>query len=250
MAEEPASPPSVEPSAAPVAPSVVPAVVEAPAAPISADPPVPESTPSPSETPPAPAEVIPPDVETPTPEPAPETPAEVVEAKPEPVAYTEFKLPDGVEAPAERIAEFTSVLGKYGLTQEAGQELMDLHGAALKAMATEIAAKTTERQFDAFADTRAGWRGDAQKEFGNRYNTVVEDAKWAKHELIGKDKKTAAAFEAMIEYTGVGDHPAMIGLLASVAKRLRERSAPSQGIGAKPAPSTPWDGRYAKSART
>lgn len=189
----------------------------------------PEAAPVPAEAAPEPvAEVAP--VEA--------APAEVA---PEPLApvYTEFKVPEGFDLPAERLTEFTGVLGKFNLSQEAGQELLDLHAATTK----QIADAMDQRQRDVFEETRAGWRKDFDKQFGNRTDTVKNDAKWAIAEAL-PDEKDRKAFKDVLDFTGAGDHPAVINAFAAVAKRLRERSAPPKGLPPKSVPTNAADRRY------
>lgn len=166
------------------------------------------------------------------------------DAAPEPLKYEAFKLPEGLQAPEEQLGQFTGVLSKYGLTQEAGQELMDLHGAALK-QATQA---LQQRQLDAFQEMRRDWREDFYRTAGNRANTLADDAKFAIHELT-RDKKERDELEAVFRDTGAGDHKAVVRLLAAAGRRLRERSAPSVGVPARTQGDNPADRRYGRTQR-
>jgi hypothetical protein len=148
---------------------------------------------------------------------------EVVET-PKPT-YEAFTLPEGLNAAPEQLEAFTSVLAEHGLSQEAGQKLMDLHAGALK----EMSAQLEQRQRDAFDQTRADWRGQVDKKFGNRRDAVVNDAKWAIETLVPSAKERQALWNTFA-YTGVGDHPAMIDLLSRAAAKMRERPAPATGV--------------------
>ena len=142
--------------------------------------------------------------------------------------------------PAQASA-YTNILGKYNLTQEAGQELADF-GANLVKQTQE---KMAQSQLDTFAETRRGWVAEAQKKFGNRFDTVVNDAKFAISELV-PDKKARADLWNVLAFTGAGDHPAVIDVMARAAKKMRERSAPATGLppnGTKNG--SPADRRYA-----
>ena len=156
---------------------------------------------------------------------------EGVQAAPAP-AYQDFTLPEGLQAAPEQMTAFTGVLGKYGLTQEAGQELMDLHAETLRQMQTQM----EQRQQDVFAETRRGWVAEFEKGAGNRRDTILNDAKFTISEVI-KDPKERAELWNVFAFTGAGDHPAVINALAKVAKKLRERTAP-----ASPVPQTPERG--------
>ena len=151
-------------------------------------------------------------------------------------------MPEGIKAAPEQIEAFTGVLSKYGLTQEAGQELMDLHANALKQMADA----TTQGQFDTFAKMRGDWRKDFEKQAGNRRDTTLNDAKFALGEAV-KDKKEREALDNVLGgITGAGDHPLLINALARLGRRLRERSAPPQGVPQRGAPANKADQRYGR----
>lgn len=203
------------------------------------------SVPGQSETPaPAPAEAP----ATPVAEPTPAAPVEAPAAEPaaptEPAAdpaasdapaeptgpetaaapaYSDFKFPEGVTADPAQISAYTNILGKHGISQEAGQELVDFHTNAMQQVATAAA----QRQKDVFAETQRVWAADVDKEFGNRRDTVVNDAKWAITELV-PDKKARADLWNVLAYTGAGNHKAVIRAFANAAKRLKERGAPAQ----------------------
>lgn len=233
MAEENISPVvAAAPASAEPAPSVV-------AAPVSPPPVVvePEAAPAPvAEAAPA-AEVAPVEPAAAEPEkpaePAPAEAAKPAEGEPkpevpaEPVApvYTDFKLPEGLKAAPEQIEAFTKVLAEHGLSQEAGQQLMDMHGATLK----QIYEQKAQADNDAFQETRKGWRDDFYKAAGNRADTIANDAKWLINDVV-KDKKQLADLKGVLNFTGAGDHPAVLNFLGSVAKRLRERAAPPPSV--------------------
>lgn len=221
-------------------------VVAAEAAPIVAEPvveaapaaePVVEAAPEPAAEPAAEPEApVEPVVEA-----APEAPAEpVVEVEPPPATvYEPFKLPEGIVAAPEQAEAFSAVLNEYGLTQEAGQKLMDMHGASLKEYADSVA----QHQQDVFAETRAGWVKEFDKAAGNRRDTILNDAKWLINDTI-KDTAERKALWNAFAITGAGDHPAVIMALAKVAKRLKERAAPPQGLPARAQAANPADRRY------
>lgn len=152
-----------------------------------------------------------------------------VEAKPEGEAvaepakpvYAEFKLPERIQAPAEKIEAFTGLLGKFNLTQEAGQELMDMHGAALAQMHEQM----VQTQRDTFSDMRKTWREDFFKTAGNRADTMANDAKFAIQQLV-KDTAQRKELFTVLDITGAGDNKHIVGVLAAAGRVLRERAAP------------------------
>jgi hypothetical protein len=243
---------------APVAPAPEPAaavevaapVVEAPApetpaveAPASAiegatEPEVPAA-----ETPAAPAEGDTPEA------PAEPTAAEAAPAEPTLPTYEAFTIPEGLEAPpAELLDEFTTTIGKAGLTQEQGQEMMNLHGKVMQKAVADLA----QRQHDIFAETRAGWVREFAKENGNRRDTVLSDAKWGITQAFPNDAERTRVWEAL-RATGAGDHPAVIKAFAVLGSRLRERQAPSSPLPPKPSTNKAdqrYGGRSASPVRT
>ena len=166
-------------------------------------------------------------------------------SKPEPIQYEAFKLPDDFQAAPEQIEKFTGVLSGLGLSQEAGQKLMDLHGETLKNAVEQM----RQAQVDEFAKTNARWVAEFEKQSGNRRDTLVNDAKWAISQLVPNAEKRKEIWSVMA-FTGAGNHPAMINLMASVAKKLREPSAPQPSVpGNRGKGGSPEERRYGSNAR-
>lgn len=155
----------------------------------------------------------------------PEQSAELAETKPgEPFKYEAWKLPEGAELPPDVQAAATNLFGKYGLTQEASQELVDFHFAQMKRQSEAL----EQRQRDVWAETNRKWRADVDREFGNRRNTVIGDAKHAIAEAIPKEADRGALWD-VLSLTGAGNHPVVIRTLAALGRKLRERGAPQPG---------------------
>jgi len=140
--------------------------------------------------------------------------------------YEAWKIPEGMTVQEPQISALNNIFGKYGLSQDAGQEIIDFGGTVIKQ--TEEAM--TQRQLDAFAETRREWVEQTKSEFGNRYNSMLNDAKSAVATALPRlaDRE---AFERAIRATGAGDNPAIVKAWAAIGKLLRERAAPG--------PSTP-----------
>ena len=163
-----------------------------------------------------------------------EKPAEGAEPTPPATpTFEAFTLPEGFQAAPEQLESFHSVLGKYGLTQEAGQELIDLHATEIKRQVEAMA----QQQLDTWQKTRAGWREDFFKTAGNRSDTIANDARFAIGELV-KDANERKALHEVLAVSGVGDNKHVIKLLAAAGRRLRERSAPPPGLSQNGARST------------
>lgn len=162
-------------------------------------------------------------------------------AKPEPPKYEDWKVPEGMSLDTERSSALSNIFGKYGLSQEAGQEIVDFGASYLRAQQERM----EENQREVFAEMRRGWVQDFEKDSGNRRNTMLNDAKTAIREALPDEKQRAALWEALA-ITGAGDHPAVIRAWANIGKRLRERAAPSPGLPADPNRNMrPADRRYA-----
>lgn len=224
--------PAAEPVAAPVdAPTETPAVeapVETPApeAPVEApaeEAPAAEPVAEPAE---APAEESP--AEAPAEAPAEEKPAEEAAEAPKPT-YEAFKLPEGVKAEPEQMTAYHEVLGKYGLTQEAGQDLIDLHTKAIQETAQSITDQMVQRQTDVFTKMQDDWREEFYGRHPNNHNTVLDNAKFAVADTI-KNAEKRKAFWGALSLTGAGNHPDVVDGLAAIGKRLREGSSPPNGL--------------------
>lgn len=252
MAVEPVSGESA--SAAPVEAAATPAVeapvIETVAETPAADPPSQTQsaieTASDADVPPSEAAPVEPKAEPAKEEAKPAEEAKAAEAdaetKPaEPVApvYAEFKLPEGIQVAPDQIEAFTTTIGPMGLTQEQGQQLMDLHTAEIKKAADAL----TQRQIDTFADTRKSWVNDFAKQSGNRRDTILADAKTAITKAVPNAEARAELWN-VLAFTGAGDHPAVINAFAALGKRLSERPAPPTPLPAKTGPTNPADRRY------
>lgn len=159
---------------------------------------------------------------------------------PEPIKYADWTLPEGMSLPAEQLPALNDVFAKHGLSQEAAQEIVDRGSFILK----DAQEKMAQAQQDAFAETRNGWREETRKQFGNRFNTAINDARSAVHLAFPNEKERTEAWSALA-ITGAGDNPYVIRAFAALGKKLRESTAPSPGVPADPKRSMrPADRRY------
>ena len=178
----------------------------------------------------------------------PEAPKEGAEAKPEQPepqapAYAEFKMPEGFTAEPALISAYTNILGKYGISQDAGQELVEFHANAMR----EAQKAMDQSQRDVFADFNRKSVAEFNKWAGNRRDTILNDAKFAITQLV-KDKTERAELWNVLAYTGAGNQKSVIRAFANMAKLMRERSAPPQGLPAKANGGSPADRRYGKTS--
>lgn len=147
-----------------------------------------------------------------------ETPAEVKEEIPAVVPeYEAFTLPEGVSFDAEKMGDFTKMLGEFETTakasheevQKLGQQMVDRHIAELQ--------RYTDSLTQAWNKQKNDWKESFLKdpEFANRTDTVVNSAIDAIG-IYGGDVKQQDEFRSLMESSGVGNHPAMIRLLSNI----------------------------------
>lgn len=138
-----------------------------------------------------------------------------------------FKLPDGIKADDAGLGEFTKVLSELELakgdrvkTQEFGQKLLDQHYTEVKNVITTV-VDGLKSQFEA---KKTEWKNAFENDpeiGGNRRDTTLSSA----NEFIrthGGDAKQQSEFRALLEESGLGNHPAMIRVLAKAMSNMAE----------------------------
>lgn len=152
----------------------------------------------------------------------------VVEAEPAQPVYEAFKLPEGITIADDKLGDFTKMLGELELgskydhakIQEFGQKLLDRHLAETK----DTVARLQEAYQTAFDKQGNDWKEAFQKDpeiGGNRQETTVNAAL----EFIRRHGGTEAQqteFRNLMETTKVGNHPAMIRMLAKANMAMSE----------------------------
>lgn len=160
-------------------------------------------------TPPAPTPTEPPKPEAPKPA-APET-------------YADWKVPDGYELDKAVAAEAAPIFKKLGLTQEQGQELVDLYA--------KHSIKSSEDAVKTWQDTRKEWRDSLRKDeqigklVGSNGNFGPESqlVRTVNQALDGlQNPKLVADFKDAMELTGAGDNPAFVKVLYALASKVTE----------------------------
>jgi hypothetical protein len=145
-----------------------------------------------------------------------------------PPVYDAFKLPDDLKPDTERMKGFTDILGQFELdtkadhakVQELGQKAMDLYVLEVKNAAEDITNlyKTTwEKQ-------KITWKEAFLKDpeiGGNRFQTTVDSA-LGFIRTHGGTAEQQTEFRNLMESSGLGNHPAMIRLLANAGKAMSE----------------------------
>jgi len=165
-------------------------------------------------------------------------PSTAAQEPPEPakLTYEPFKLPDDVGAPDdERMTAFTDLIGEAGLTQEQGQKLIDLYADEVRHFHEQMAAE----QHRVFGETRAAWRKAVTEDReigGNRLNTTLAAVR-ALRDRFATDDAHLKEFARVLDFTGAGDHPAVIRWFANAAKGLAQlHREPGPVPASQPAP--------------
>ena len=160
---------------------------------------------------------------------------------PAPPTYTDFKIPEGLTIPEERLTEFTALAGESGLSQDQAQKYLDLHASVVKS--AQEAMATNQREV--YDKMNRDWREDFNRHYGNRANTVADDARFAIRESTRDPKERAAVFSVLsADITGAGNNRHVIGAFAALGRRLRERTAPAVAAPARGQPASRADKRY------
>lgn len=118
----------------------------------------------------------------------------------------DFKLPDGVEPDQKTLDEFTKVAKELKLSPENAQKLVDLRSAAVTAAKEQHAA------------TVKGWADEvkADKDLGG--DKLAESLATAKKAIdLGPPE-----LKALLEESGLGNHPAVFKWAHTVGKALSE----------------------------
>ena len=162
--------------------------------------------------------------------PAEAKPAETPEAKPAPV-YEPFTLPEGVTAAPEQMTAYTETLGKFGISQEAGQALIDMHAQAVQDLATNSLAE----QHRVFGQMRKEWqeRIKSDPELGGAGHDTAKGAVARMRDLLVPEAHRAE-FNEFLQITGAGDHPALWRILHRAARLFDEPAIPDRPIGPAP----------------
>lgn len=236
MADEP-----IAAAAAPVIPAAPAPSPAAPAAPIAA--PAPTSLPAESAAVAAPSIAAAPAVAAVEPakpaasllsEPAPIPPvpadAAPVPAEAPPVeapapVYAPFTLPEGVTLGEPETAAFTSLLGKLELakgdhaqTQAIGQELVSMHLAETQ----KLVERLRTDQHETFNRTRETWRSESRDKILGREPQKTLASCAAVIEQFGGNQAQIQELRQALDYTGAGDHPAVVRLLTNLGAALGE----------------------------
>ncbi len=163
--------------------------------------------------------------------------------------YEEFTAPEGFDLDMERIGDFANTLAEFELKTKAdhaevqalGQALVERHVAEVK----NAVDKFTDSLSEAFDNQKTVWKEAFENDpeiGGNRKDTTVSAAL----EFIrthGGTQEQQAEFHKLMEETGVGNHPAMIRMLAK-AKVAMAEGGPLPGTAPAPLSQNKIQKRY------
>lgn len=162
-------------------------------------------------------------------EPRPDEPKDP--AKPEPIDYT-YTLPETLKMDEARKGELHTALDAFRADPAQGvQTLIDLHNKAM----TEYADHLKAEQVLVWNETRKQWRADvmADEELGGSgYQTAMGTVARMRDLLVPESERKA--FDAFMEVTGAGDHPAFLKMMHRAGRYFEEGRMPPRDI--KPAP--------------
>lgn len=137
-----------------------------------------------------------------------------------PVEYTAFELPEGIELDEQALGRFTPIAKELKLDQQGAQKLVSLY------------AEMQAEQAKAFADQVAQWGEEAKNDKdigGAKFDQSLKVA------ASGLQAFGSPELTALLNDTGLGNHPEVIRFCHRVGMALQEDKtlAPGSGAGAK-----------------
>lgn len=154
-----------------------------------------------------------------------------------PEAYTEFTLPEGLKLAPETLEAATPIFKELGLSQEQAQRLVSFHADQLK-------AASAAAQEASYTEMRADWRtktlADTDiKSYSLDGKTGMDAVKVDIGRALGTlDPTLRADFQAAMDLTGAGDHPAFVKAMWRLSQAISE-GRPVSGKGPSPHGQTP-----------
>lgn len=150
-----------------------------------------------------------------------------------PEAYTDFTLPDGVTVTPETLTEAHGLFKKYGLSQEAAQELVSFQAKQMQSLTKDPieAIKAQEKTWS--AATLADPDISAYALDGKTgIDAVKLDIGRAKSVLSPTER---AAFDHVMNWTGIGSNPDFVRALWRMGQHITE-GRPVSTANAQPSP--------------
>jgi hypothetical protein len=145
------------------------------------------------------------------------TPAQQPEAKPEakpevkpdgdPYAGLKVDLPKEIELDEAGLAEFKALAGKHNISPEAAQALLDMYVDRIGSWAEQVQAQSEAWVEQTKADPDIG---------GGK---LAEALKFA---ALTRSKFGTPELDAVLDSTGLGNHPAVVKFFVAIGKQLSE----------------------------
>lgn len=151
-----------------------------------------------------------------------------------PEQYEAWKVPDQYVIDPDTGKEINSLFKDLGLSQEAGQKLVDFY--------INKTQQAFEEPFTAYETMRKEWRDASESHTDLRGKLGVGGEVLT---TIGKalddlgNKDLVSEFKQLMDLTGAGDHPAFIRVLYGLAKQLTEGTHVGGGGPAKEGQTAP-----------
>ncbi len=137
-----------------------------------------------------------------------------------PEAYSDFTAPEGVTIDQTILAEATPIFKELGLSQTNAQKLVDFYNKQTSSINAAL-----HKQME---DTRLAWRDEvrADKDIGGKLDSVLVEIGRAKDKLPADVR---SSLNAALDFTGAGDHPAIVKAFYEFAKLINEGTHVSGG---------------------
>lgn len=156
-------------------------------------------------------------------------------------AYTEFKMPEGMQVDAPTLDKAKGLFAKHGLSQEVAQEFVDLYagevGEKLKA--------ATQAPYDLWRDTQQEWidavHSDAELGGDKHQAARANAARFI--DTMCKTPEERKALRAALTFTGATNNPEIFRAFSRAGASISEGRFVA-GQGATPAPKAPHEVMY------
>lgn len=140
---------------------------------------------------------------------APADPAADPSANAEPIEYTDFIVPEGIELDSEVLDEFKPFAQELKLDQDGAQKLVD--------MGSKLATKIHQAGIDNWQKQKDGWaeQSRADKEIGGKdFDANLGVAK-AAIEAFGSPE-----LQNILDVSGLGNHPEVVRVFHKIGKAI------------------------------
>lgn len=145
-----------------------------------------------------------------------------------PPTYESFKAPEGITLAPETIGKFTSLLAQletdgkadHATVQKFGQEAVDFYIAEVSKSVTDY----NKSQQTAWDKQKTEWKESFMKdpEIGGERSSASIEAARTFLRTHGGTEQQQTEFRSLMETSGLGNHPAMIRLLAKANETMGE----------------------------